>query len=375
MKECHDFHPTAFSWTCIWAQCLAAFIASTTASPSSLATDPLASFTATVTLVVYGDHGAPLRVHNRTLEGCVFADGYHVRSQRVLDEGTYLYASALLTNTVYSLITASSPSGSTRYQAYLERGLVSRFFPRDHQVVALALSIADHWQHVVEGTTKILLSLGEPIPEYFNRYFVDRSQWPHRITVQARAPHFALCSTGIMLLPKPYDSGFTYWTLDVSYEAHRPVHARFRKYEPLDSAVEEVRSGRTPQRLEALSSSADVFFTLSGPRKDFRRLPVPPELPFKIADYRFAYDIYTNNRISPVLEGGAVLTCTNIDWSYPEDQALRISAFIQRGLTSRDAALQRSWLRFLFLAICVTVLAVPALLVWRRQRTVTPNHP
>jgi len=129
MKDCHDFHPTAFSWTCIWAQCLAAFIASTTASPSSLATDPLASFTATVTLVVYGDHGAPLRVHNRTLEGCVFADGYHVRSQRVLDEGTYLYASALLTNTVYSLITASSPSGSTRYQAYLERGLVSRFFP------------------------------------------------------------------------------------------------------------------------------------------------------------------------------------------------------------------------------------------------------
>ena len=347
---------------------LAAFVllASSQCSLTLLAVEPVAGFKATVKLTHYRDNGTPAFAENRTLEGLVFGDGFHVWSRTESQEETYTQASAVVSNTVYSLKTRGAQGSASAYQALLERGIVSRFLTRDHQVVALALAIASHWEGVAHGNTKILLSLGEPFPEYYNSYSVDRTEWPNKISVVARAPDFVLCNTGLVVLPKPYDSGFKYWTLDVDYAAGRPVAARFRKFTPLDSAITDAQMGRTARKLESLAMSADVVFTWGDASRAFDRLPAPPKLPFDIEDHRFVYDTYTNNRVSAMVEGAAVLSCTNIDWSYPIDRAIRVSTFVQRGIASRDAALRRPWLRPAFFAICVAALTLPALLVWRK---------
>ena len=356
---------------------LAAFVvlASGECSLTSLAAEPVAGFKATVKLTHYRDNGTPAFAETRTLEGSVFGDGFHVWSRTESQKEAYTQASAVASNTVYSLKTRDAQNSSSAYQALLERGIVSRFLSRDHQVVALALAIASHWEAVGHGNTKILLSLGEPYPEYYNSYSIDRTEWPNKISVVSRAPNFALCSTGLVVLPKPYDSGFKYWTLDVDYAAGRPVAARFRKFTPLDSAITDAQMGRTPQKLESLAMSADAIFTWGNAPRAFDRLPAPPKLPFNIEDYRFVYDMYTNNRTSSMVEGAAVLICTNVDWSYPLDQAMRASAFVQRGVASCDAAHRRPWLRPVFFGICVATLALPALLVWRKDSKTKSHNP
>ncbi|MGA4579350.1 hypothetical protein [Limisphaera sp. VF-2] len=341
----------------------------------AFAAAPAAHFTATVRLTPCRDDGTPGVTRARMLEGCLFADGFHVWSTGESEGATYFEACAVVSNTVYSLTKRITNGTQVAYQALLEQGFVSRFLSMRHQIVALALGIADRWEDLAQGKTKVLLTLGEPYPEYYNTYLVERGS-PQSIHVVARAPNFALCSTGIVFFPKPYDVGFTLWTLDVEYSPDgRPASARFQKYVPLDEAIGDVQMGRTPQRLEALISSAEVLFTWAPSFRMCDRLPIPPQLPFYIDDYRFVFDTYTNNRLSAMVEGGARLLCTNVDWSYPLDKAMRASMFVQRGLAARDAALRRGWLGPLFLVICAAALVVPALLVWRKGGPTQSNGP
>lgn len=340
-----------------------------------LAADPVASFQADVRITSYNDDRDNTKAvtMEQRLEGFLFSDGFHVQSPAGSLGGRSSEASAVVSNTVYTLLTRGPRGTSSAYQALVEKGIASRFVSSGLQVVALSLASEGQWEQVARGDTKVVLTLGEPIPEFFNTYLLDRTGWPNRLQIEARAPNFVVGSTGVVAMPKPYDDGFKYWTLEISYANGKPASAGFKTYWLLESAAADAQAGRMPEQLEALSTSVDVAFRWDPVPNRFGRLPAPPTLPFKFQDHRYVYDTYTNNRASLMVEGAAVLSCSNADWSYPVEMALQASSFVQRGLEARDATLRRRWLRPVFFTICAAALALPALLVWRKGNKPTKN--
>ncbi len=334
-----------------------------------LAADPAASFQADVRITSYNDDRDRTKAvtKEQRLEGFLFGDGFHVRSPAGSLGGGSTEASAVVSNTVYTLLTRGTRDRFSAYRALVEKGIASRFVSRGLQVVALSLASEHQWEELARGDTKVALTLGEPIPEFFNTYLLDRTGWPNRLRIEARAPNFVVGSTGVVAMPKPYETGFKYWTLEINYSAGKPISAGFKTYWPLDSAIMDAQAGRMPEQVEALSTSLDVAFSWGTVPNRLSRLPAPPTVPFRFEDHRYVYETYTNNRASLMVEGAAMLSCTNADWSHPVDLALQASSFVKRGLEARDAALHRRWLRPVFFTICAAALAFPALLVWRKS--------
>lgn len=285
------------------------------------------------------------------ITGTVFGDGFHaVLPDAGHQSGKPREQLARLGETLYSL--QYSPENPEVFRAILEAGIAPRFLSPAMQVVALCFAQESDLIGLEQGEKRIILTLGQPFPEYFNTYRVDWSGMPREFHLVARAPGFAVGDRGTTPLPAPYTSGFTYWTLTVTSSDGRPNRGVFRRFMPSEDAVVAAQQGKNVSLVEIEELRMEVEFSWNQSAPVPGRLPAPPQVPFWIHDHRRIFDIYTNNRVSLAVEGAPLLRCTNAAWSLPEETARRAAAFVQRGLAERDA-LMRPWRKVILVSMFI----------------------
>jgi hypothetical protein len=295
------------------------------------------TFTAQVEILGFDENGRRMQQSSTTIRGAIFPDGFYVISDEIHPVTKKpLEQCARVNDILYNL--QYHPDKVDAYRATLEEGLAPRFLSKAIQCVVLCLSGNRDLEALERGDKHVVLTLGQPIPEYYNTYVVDRSRMPDAWRLVAKAPNFAIGPKGPVTLPPPYEDGFIFWTLDVETIENIPGKAVFIRFLPSDDAVKARRAGKTPVPLEIKDFVVEMSFSWSRSAFPLGRLPSPPRLPFSVEDHRRIFDFYTNNRVSLQVEGAPIVICTNSQWAISEVTASRAAIHVERGLRERDLA-------------------------------------
>lgn len=359
-----------FSRACAWILLLGMPLYAT--SQSSVSSEPdSTNFTVRVELKRLDKPGHP-SFKVSTIHGILFPDGFHIiNAEKQPVTGKAIEQCARLNDTLYSL--QHHRENRDAYQALLEGTLAPRFLSSPLQYTALALMNTQDLKALMIGDKRIILTLGVPFPEYYNTYFVDLSQFPRAWRLIVKAPNIAVGDKGTVVLPPPYEHGFTYWTLDVELKNRKPSRAIFTRFLPTDDAVKSVREGRKPRVIEIEDSSAELSFSWGSLPFGLGRLPSPPKVPFKVVDHRRIFDINTNNRISLTVEGAPVLYCANDQWTISDATAERAAFYVARGIKETSLAAPL-WRKVIIAGLMFVSAFVLGAIFWIMSTNSAPKH-